>query len=178
MATKRPSSILRVLRLIALAATFLGSTNLVSTVVFYNSSFPTQGIILDFAQTDEAFSSGRTPIIAFTDYQNQKHFATPLSAVGSAYYILGQKRPIRYVRDSPEVFRIDTLIGMWGSGVIGLLYGLVPFVLLSVLISANRKGAPTRKSARKRQSTLGVKHLVDHTQSLNDTDKPVVRRMR
>ncbi len=178
MATKRPSSILRILRLIALVAAVLGSTNLVATVLFYNSSFPAQGIILEWAPSDEAFSTGRTPVIAFVDYRNQKQFAAPQSAAGTVNDRMGRKILIRYNPDNPEIFRIDTLMGMWATGVLGLLYGLVPFLLLSFLIAATNKKAPGRKRAAKRKSTLGVKHLVNHTQNMTDTDKPVVRRMR
>lgn len=176
MATKRPSSVLRTLRLIALVATVLGSFKLVSTVMFLNTAFPAQGIILDYAQADEAFAPDRTPIIAFIDYRDQKLFGTPESALGTSATFLGQKVPILYQPDNSQNFRLDTLIGMWGSSVISLLYGLVPFLLLNTFTGA--ANTSTRQRTRKRKSTLGVKHLVDHTQSLSDTDKPVVRRMR
>ncbi len=178
MASKRPSSILRVLRLIALVATFLGSTNLIATILFYNSSYSAQGIILDWAPSDEAFSTGRTPIIAFIDYRGHKQLAAPQSAAGTANVLMGRKIQIRYNPDNPEFFRIDSPMGMWATGVISLLYGLVPFLLLSLLISATSRKAPRRKHAAQRKSTLGVKHLVDHTQNMTATDKPVVRRMR
>ena len=178
MARKRPFSILRTLRFVALVATLLNSVGLVSTVLFYNSSIPAQGIILEWAPSDEAFSTGRTPVIAFIDHRNQKHLLAPQSAAGTANDRMARKIPIRYNPDNPAIFRIDTLMGMWATGVISLLYGLVPLVLLSLLIAATGKKAPGRKHMRKRKSTLGVKHLVDHAQNITATDKPVVRRMR
>ena len=178
MATKRPPSILRTLRMIALAATVLGSTKLVSTILFYNSSFSAQGIILDWAPSDEAFSTGRTPVIAFVDYRNQKQFAAPQSAAGTGGDRMGRKIPIRYDPDHPEIFRIDTPMGMWATGVINLLYGLVPFLLLSLLMAATGKKSPKRKRTPTRKSTVKVEHILDHSQKQKDSDKPVVRRMR
>jgi len=178
MATKRPTSLLRILRMLALVATILAGFKLVNAVIAYNASFPAQGIVLDFAQTDEAFAPDRTPIIAFIDYRNQKLFGTPESALGSSAALLGQKIPIRYIRDNPNSFRLDTVLGMWGSGVITLLYGLVPFLILNFITAPTSKRKPARPRARQRKSTLNVSHLVDHTQSTTDTDRPVVRRMR
>ncbi|HIP24482.1 MAG TPA: hypothetical protein EYG79_12955 [Rhodobacteraceae bacterium] len=175
MATKRPSSLLRTLRLIALVATLPGSFKLVSTVIFLNNAFPAQGIILDYAQADEAFAPDSTPIIAFINYRDQKVFGTPQSALGTSATFLGQKVPILYQPDNAQNFRLDTLMGLWGSSVISLLYGLLPFLLFNTLIGASNEGARTRT---RRKSTLGVKHLLDHTQNLSDTDRPVVRRMR
>ncbi|MBL1434588.1 MAG: DUF3592 domain-containing protein [Rhodobacteraceae bacterium] len=178
MARKRPFSILRALRLFALVATFLGSSHLASTILFYNSSFATQGIILDWASSDEAAASGRTPIIAFIDFRDRKRLAAPQSAAGTENEQLGHKIQIRYNPDNPDIFRIDTPMGMWGSGIMSVLYGLVPFLLLSFLISSTNKRPTKRPRVQQRKSTLNVSHLVDHSQSMTETDRPVVRRMR
>lgn len=178
MASKRPFSILRILRLVALAATFWGGFHLVSAIQFYNSSFSARGIILDWAPSDEAFSSGRTPIIAFTDFRENKLLKSPQSAAGTEHNKLGQSILIMYNPSHPDVFRIDTAMGMWASSVISLLYGLVPFLLLSFIIATTSKRPKKRPRAKQRKSTLNVSHLVDHSQNMTDTDKPVVRRMR
>ena len=162
----------------AFAATLLGGYKLVGTVMDYNDSIPTQGIVLDFAPTNEAFAPDRTPIVAFIDYRDEKLFDTPESALGATASVRGLKIAIRYNRDNPESFRLDTVLGMWGSGVLGVLYGLVPYLFLTVFMASSSKSKLPHPRAKKRESTLNVSHLVDHTQSLTDTDKPVVRRMR
>ncbi|NOR63854.1 MAG: hypothetical protein GQ535_15365 [Rhodobacteraceae bacterium] len=177
MATKRPSFVLRSLRLLAFAATLLGGYKLVSTAIFKDASFFAQGIILDFEPTEEAFAPARTPLIAFIDFADQKQLATPESALGTEAAYLGQKVVIRYSPDNPRILRLDTFLGMWGSGVASLLFGLIPFLFFHTRIAKASKRTPARKSA-KRKSTLNVSHLVDHTQNMTDTDKPVVRRMR
>lgn len=177
MATKRPPSLLRTLRLIAFAATLLSSGTLVSTILFYNVSFPTSGIILDFAPNDERFSPETTPIIAFIDFRNQKQLAAPDSALGTEGLFLGQKVPIRYDSNRPEVFRLDTLLGIWGSGVIRILYGLIPFLILSVLIRKRAPARAQRQATSPRSSTLKPLHLIRH-KNTPTSDNGVVRRMR
>lgn len=177
MATKRPPSLLRTLRFIAFAATLLGSGTLVSTILFYNTSLPARGIILDFAPNDERFSPETTPIIAFIDFRNQKQLAAPVSALGTEALFLGQKTPIRYDSNRPEVFRMDTLLGLWGSGVIRILYGLIPFLILSVLIGKQAPARPQRQATSSRSSTLKPLHLIRH-KNTPISNNSVVRRMR
>lgn len=178
MATKRPFSILRFLRLIALLATFLSSTALISTALFYQSSIPARGIILDWAPSDEAFSTGRTPVIAFVDFQNRKQFSAPQSAAGTGADRMGREIPIRYSPDNPAIFRIDTLMGMWATGIIQLLYGLVPFLLLSLLIAATASKTPKRKRVARRTNAIKGMQPAEKRPTPSSTDKPVIRRMR
>ena len=177
MAKKRPPSLLGTLRFIAFAATLLGSGTLVSTILFYNSSLPASGIILDFAPNRERFSPETTPIIAYIDYRNQKRLGAPISALGTVGVLLGQKAALRYDANRPEVFRIDTLLGMWGAGVIRILYGLVPFLVLGMLAGRRAPARVQKPAASPRSSTLKPQHLIRH-KSAPTSDSGVVRRMR
>lgn len=178
MATRHTSQTLRILRFLAFAATLLGGYHLVSTALVFNKSFSAQGIVLDFAPTNEAFAPDRTPIIGFVDYRNEKWFGAPESALGSSDAIIGQEIAIRYSPEAPEAFRLDTVLGLWGSGVRAVLYGLVPYLFMTIFMASPGKSKPSRPPSKKRESTLNVSHMVDHSQITNDTDKPVVRRMR
>jgi len=178
MAHKRPHSLLSMLRFIAFAATLLGSYKLVSTALFFNSSLQTQGIVIDFALNDELFGPNKTPLIAYIDFSNRKHISTPESALGSEYLFLGQKVPIRYNGSDPSIVRIDTFLGMWGTGGINILFGLVPLIALSFLGGGAPARSPAKRRSGPRKSTLKVKHLVNHTTNVAESDRPVVRRMR
>ncbi len=178
MATKRPPSLLRTLRLIALAVALLGIGKLVSTVLFSNNAYYANGIILDFAPTDEFFSPKTTPIIAFVDFRDQKQLAAPESALGTENLFLGQKVLIRYDPNTPKILRIDTPIGLWGTGVIRILFGLVPFVILSLVISAQGKRAPARQPRMAaRSQSIKPTHLIRH-KGAAPVEAGVVRRMR
>ncbi len=176
MATKRPPSLLRTLRFIALAATLLGSGPLVSSLFFYQTALLTGGIVLDFAPNDALFEPNTTPVLAFVDYQKQKIIATPYSALGADNVLRGDRLRIKYDPVTPENFRLDTPLGMWGASVLKLLYGLVPLIVLSRMIAA--KDTPRRKVARaKRSHSITAEHLIKHN-NIPPADTPAVRRMR
>ncbi len=177
MATNPPSSLLSTLRLIALAATLLGSGSLISSFLFYKNALLTGGIVLEFAPNDAAFQPDITPIVAFADYQKQKFIASPDSAFGADNMLLGQRLRIKYDPVNPANFRLDTPLGMWGRGVIRLLYGLVPFLVLSFILAGKSKRAPVQPRPSARSQSIKPAHLIRH-KNTPPAQSGVVRRMR
>lgn len=178
MATKRPPSLLRTLRLIALAVTLFGISNVASAVFFNNNTFSTQAIVLEFAPNDTFFGPGRTPVMAFVDFRNNKRISSPLSALGTGDLQLGQKRDIRYDSFDPNVFRLDTPLGMWGDSALRLLMGLIPLIFLSISIASSGKKAPARAAWQPKKGSIKPVHLIRHTGDSINSDTPAVRRMR
>ncbi len=177
MAKNSPSSLLSTLRLIALAATLLASGPLISSLLFYKNALLTGGIVLEFAPNDAIFEPDTTPVIAFVDYRRQKYIAVPDSAFGADNVLLGQRLRLKYDPVNPENFRLDTPLGMWGRSVIRLLYGLVPFLILSVLLAGKGKRAPVQAPPRTRSQSIKPEHLIRH-KNAPPRESGVVRRMR
>jgi len=177
MAINPPSSLLSTLRLVALAATLLGSGPFISSLLFYKNALLTDGIVLEFAPNDAAFEPDITPVVAFVDYQKQKFIAAPDSAFGADNMFLGQRLRIKYDPVNPANFRLDTPLGMWGRGVIRLLYGLVPFLVLSFLLAGKSKRAPVQPRPSTRNQSIKPEHLIRHKNAL-PSESGVVRRMR
>lgn len=139
MNINRPRSMLHFLRQLALVATLLCTFPLVTSGLFYQTALLNEGTVLDFAPNSGAFQPESTPVLAFTDYMHQKHIATPQSALGAGAVQRGDVLRLRYDPENPENFRLDTPLGMWGVSVIILLCGLLPFLLLHLLVSAQRQ---------------------------------------
>lgn len=139
MLIQRPRSSLHTLRLVALAATLLFSIPLVNSALFYKTALLNSGTVLDFAPNSGLLQPETTPIMAFTDYQHQKHTASPQSALGIGEIARGDTRRIRYDPVNPDNFRLDTPLGMWGASLLTLLYGLLPLLLINARISAENK---------------------------------------
>ncbi len=152
MNIKRPRSALHTFRLVALAATLLCSIPLVNSALFYKTALLNRGTVLDFAPNSGFLQPATTPIMAFTDYQHQKHTASPQSALGIGEIARGDTRRIRYDPVNPDNFRLDTPLGMWGASLLTLLYGLLPLLLINAKISAQSKhgSAPKGPVIRRR----------------------------
>jgi len=177
MAQNPPSSLLATLRLIALAATFLGSGPFIASLLFYQNALLTDGIVLEFAPNNAVFEPDITPVIAYVDYRRQKFIAAPDSAFGADNMFLGQRLRLKYDPATPENFRLDTPLGMWGRGIIRLLYGLVPFLILSFLLASKSKRASVQAPASTRSQSIKPQHLMRH-KTAAPRESGVVRRMR
>ncbi len=141
MAIKRAPSLLPTFRLIALVVAVLCSFPLITSALFYKNALLNRGTVLNFAPHSGFLQSETAPLMGFTDYQHQKHVASPQSTLGIGEIVRGDSRRIRYDPVDPENFRLDTPLGMWGVSVIILLCGLLPFLLLHTLVSAQgRRG--------------------------------------
>ncbi len=142
MAIKRAPSLLPTIRLITLVVAVLSSFPLVTSALFYKNALLNRGTVLDFAPHSGFLQSETTPLMGFTDYQHQKHVASPQSTLGIGEIARGESRRIRYDPVNPANFRLDTPLGMWGVSVAILLCGLLPLLLVSARISAQSKRPP------------------------------------
>lgn len=180
MARKKPFSLLRNLRFIAFLVVVYALWHLVQAFVFNQSNWPTDGIILEFVENDAPFNPSQSPLIAYVDFDGGKHLVIPENALDTETLSVGQKVWIVYSIDNPEHMRLDTPLGVWGTGSIWLVLGLAPLIILSVLISIFGKGKPNRSPHQRAKPTRSIEavHLLGHDVDASDRDAPVVRRMR
>ncbi len=179
MARKNTPSILRTLRLVALFALILAIGKLGLSARFYTAAAPTIGVVLETVWADNFLGPKTSPVIGFIDIDNEKRVAIPENVLATRGFVPGQKVHILYDIRDPESIRLDTPVGIWGTGVLWLVFALVPVLILSGLIAATRKRAPKlRPSPAQRQNrSIRPMHITPH-QGGPEPDTPVVRRMR
>lgn len=126
---------------------------------FIQSSEKTSGIVVGMKHSrsggNDSKRSSYTPIIRYTDLNNNSYEFDSKVSTSSPRYKEGEEVQILYHKDQPEQAEINTFLSLWTGEMIFGFLGLSTFLIgLSMLLKSNKINREQQSSIEYRKRTL------------------------